>query len=87
VWTVAAGGDHRTEEGTKARSSLGETAEDEWPPHSEILMAGKKYGSARFEVSSAVAMKDDVFWEIQSQLIPHRRHISLSYKVQPVNAM
>jgi hypothetical protein len=29
----------------------------------------------RFEVFSAVAMKNAVFWNIKTQFIPHRRHI------------
>jgi hypothetical protein len=29
-----------------------------------------------FEVFSAVAMKNAVLWDIKTQLVPHRRHIS-----------
>jgi hypothetical protein len=32
----------------------------------------------RFEVLTAVAMKDVVLWDIKTQFIPHRRHITSS---------
>jgi hypothetical protein len=28
-----------------------------------------------FEVFTAVTMKNDVFWDIKTQFVPHRRHI------------
>jgi hypothetical protein len=31
---------------------------------------------ARFEVFTAVIMKDAVFWDIRTQFVPHRRHIT-----------
>jgi hypothetical protein len=39
------------------------------------------YGSTnvkyvRFEVFTAVTMKNAVFWDIKSQFVPHRRHIT-----------
>jgi hypothetical protein len=30
--------------------------------------------SVRFEVLTAVTMKNDVFWDIKTQFVPHRRH-------------
>jgi hypothetical protein len=30
----------------------------------------------RFEVSKAVTMKNVVFWDIKTQVVPHRRHIT-----------
>jgi hypothetical protein len=30
----------------------------------------------RFEVFTAVTMKNAVFWDIETQFIPHRRHIT-----------
>jgi hypothetical protein len=30
----------------------------------------------RFEVLMAVAMKNAVFWDIRTQFVPHRRHIT-----------
>jgi hypothetical protein len=41
----------------------------------------------KIEVFTAVTMKNAVFWDIKPQFVPHRRHISLRYRVQPVNAM
>jgi hypothetical protein len=35
----------------------------------------------------AVTMKNVVFWDINTKFVPHRGHISLHYRVQPVNAM
>jgi hypothetical protein len=31
---------------------------------------------ARFEVCTAVTMKNVVFWDIKTQFVPHRRHIT-----------
>jgi hypothetical protein len=31
--------------------------------------------NVRFEVSTAVTMKNVVFWDIKTQFVPHRRHI------------
>jgi hypothetical protein len=31
---------------------------------------------ARFEVFTAVTMKNGVFWDIKTQFVPHRRHIT-----------
>jgi hypothetical protein len=30
----------------------------------------------RFEVFTAVTMKNAVFWDIKTQFVPHRRHIT-----------
>jgi hypothetical protein len=30
----------------------------------------------RFEVSTAVTMMNAVFWDIKTQFVPHRRHIT-----------
>jgi hypothetical protein len=32
--------------------------------------------AARFEVITAVAMKNAVFWDIKTQFLLHRRHIT-----------
>jgi hypothetical protein len=40
----------------------------------------------RFEVFTAVTMKNTVFSDIKTQFIPHRRHITSRYKAQPVDA-
>jgi hypothetical protein len=32
----------------------------------------------RFEVFTAVTMKNVVFWDIETQFLPHRRHITSS---------
>jgi hypothetical protein len=40
----------------------------------------------RFEVITAVTVKNAVFWDIKTQFIPHRRHI-LRYRAQSVNVM
>jgi hypothetical protein len=45
----------------------------------------KKY--VRFDVVTAVTTMNAVFWDIKTQFIPHRRHISLHYRAQSVNAM
>jgi hypothetical protein len=42
---------------------------------------GKQTGNTReiyvrFEVSKAVTMKNDVFWDIETQFVLHRRHIT-----------
>jgi hypothetical protein len=36
--------------------------------------------SVRFEVFAAVTMKIAIFWDIRSQFLPHRKHISLLQK-------
>jgi hypothetical protein len=41
----------------------------------------------RFEVVTAVTMKNVVFWDIKPQFVLHRRHITSRYTVQPVNAV
>jgi hypothetical protein len=41
----------------------------------------------RFEVFTAVTMKNAVFWDIKTQFVHHRRHITSLYIAQPVNAM
>jgi hypothetical protein len=38
-----------------------------------------------FEVFTAVTMKNAVFWDIRTQVVPHT--LSLGYRAQPVNAM
>jgi hypothetical protein len=47
----------------------------------------KDTDSVRFEVFTAVNMKNVVFWDIKPLFVLHRRHIRLHYRVQPVNAM
>jgi hypothetical protein len=46
-----------------------------------------KLSDVRFEVSTAVTMKNVVFWDIKTQFVPHRRTLGLHYRPQPVNAM
>jgi hypothetical protein len=41
----------------------------------------------KIEVFTAVTMKNVVFWDIKTQFVPHRRHITSPLKAQPVNAM
>jgi hypothetical protein len=41
----------------------------------------------RFEVFTAVTIKNGVFWDMRIQFVPHRRHITFRYMAQPVNAM
>jgi hypothetical protein len=36
----------------------------------------KNKGECKIEVSTAVAMKNAVFWDIKTQVVPYRRHIS-----------
>jgi hypothetical protein len=48
--------------------------------------AGKWYCKG-FDIFTAVNMKNVVFWDIKTQFVPHRRHISLRYRAQPANAM
>jgi hypothetical protein len=38
-----------------------------------------------FEVFTAITMKNNVFWDIKTDFVPHRKH-SLSYRAQLVNA-
>jgi hypothetical protein len=43
--------------------------------HSSSSSAEVKKGG-RFEVFTAVTMKNAVFWDIKTQIVPHRRHIT-----------
>jgi hypothetical protein len=36
----------------------------------------EKWENVRFEVFMAVSMKNAVFWDIGTQFIPHRKHIT-----------
>jgi hypothetical protein len=36
----------------------------------------KQIFSVRFEVLTAVAMKNAVFWDIKTQFVPHRKQIT-----------
>jgi hypothetical protein len=40
----------------------------------------------RFEVFTAVTVKNAVLWYIKTQFVPHRKHITSRYRGQP-NAM
>jgi hypothetical protein len=47
----------------------------------EIIIAAdfptpRKHVLVRFEVFTAVTMKNAVFWDIKTQFLPHRRHIT-----------
>jgi hypothetical protein len=35
---------------------------------------GQEFLYARFEVFTAVTMKNAVFWDIKTQFVPHRKH-------------
>jgi hypothetical protein len=37
---------------------------------------GSRSLCVRFEVLTAVTMKNAVFWDVKTQFIPHRRHIT-----------
>jgi hypothetical protein len=39
-------------------------------------MGEKRNVYIRFEVFTAVTMNNAVFWEIKTQFVPHRRHIT-----------
>jgi hypothetical protein len=41
----------------------------------------------RFEVFTAVTIKNAVFWGIKSQFLSHRKHITPRHRAQPVYAM
>jgi hypothetical protein len=41
----------------------------------------------RFEVFTALAMKNAVFWDMKTQFVPHRNTLRLRYRVQQVNAL
>jgi hypothetical protein len=50
------------------------------PPRQLIHLTGKSYGEVknylRFVGFTAVTMKNVVFWDIKTQFIPHRTHIT-----------
>jgi hypothetical protein len=39
-------------------------------------MEGNGRGTVRFEVSTAVTMKNGVFWDIETHFVLHRRHMT-----------
>jgi hypothetical protein len=41
-----------------------------------ILLYKPNAGYHRFEVFTAVTMQNSVFWNIKTQFVPHRRHIT-----------
>jgi hypothetical protein len=41
----------------------------------------------RFEVFKALTMKNSVFWDIKTQFVPQRKHITFLLQNQPVNVM
>jgi hypothetical protein len=41
-----------------------------------FLYCGPDFNYVRFEVFTSVTMKNAVFWDIKSQFIPHRKHIT-----------
>jgi hypothetical protein len=41
-----------------------------------FLRVAASVGSVRFEVFTEVTMKNVVFWDIKTQFVPHRRHIT-----------
>jgi hypothetical protein len=44
-------------------------------------------GHARFEVFTAVTMKNAVYWDINTQFVPSGDTLGLRYRAQPDNAM
>jgi hypothetical protein len=55
-------------------------------PHRYGTTKPKLHAPVRFEVFTAVTMKNVAFWDIKTQFVLHRRHI-LRYRALPVNAM
>jgi hypothetical protein len=49
--------------------------------------AGNHLLGVGFEVFKAVTVNNAVFWDINTQFIPHRNTFRLRYRAQPVNAM
>jgi hypothetical protein len=43
--------------------------------------------SVKFEVFIAVTMKNAVFWNMKTPVLPHRRHVTSPYRAQPVKAI
>jgi hypothetical protein len=41
----------------------------------------------RFEVSTAVTMKNAVLWNIRNRFVLHRRHVTSLLQVRPVNSL
>jgi hypothetical protein len=41
-----------------------------------LLISGTELFVARFEVITAVTMKNVVFWDMKTQFLPHRRYIT-----------
>jgi hypothetical protein len=41
-----------------------------------LLLVSKTFFLVRFEVLTAVTIKNAVFWDIKTQFVPHRRHIT-----------
>jgi hypothetical protein len=41
----------------------------------------------RFEVFAAQTMKYDVFWDIKTQFVLHRKQLFLRYRALPVNSL
>jgi hypothetical protein len=40
-----------------------------------IAVSEARVGNVRFEVFTAVTMKNVVFWDIKTQFVLHRRHV------------
>jgi hypothetical protein len=47
----------------------------------------KKLYCVTSNVFTTVTMKNAVFWDIKTQFLPHRRHITSPLQAHPVNAM
>jgi hypothetical protein len=63
-----------------------------WRVSASIVMdirprLGTMYSSVKFEVSTAVTMKNGVFWDIKPSSYFTGDTLRLCYRVQPVNAM
>jgi hypothetical protein len=46
------------------------------PPFSRSPIRGIENEVVRFEVFTAVTLKNAIFWDIKPQFVPHRRHIT-----------
>jgi hypothetical protein len=55
----------------------GEVGENE-----SLLRLAMAWIFGRFEVFTSVTMKNAVFWDIKTQFLPHRRHISAPLQSQ-----
>jgi hypothetical protein len=57
---------------------LGQTSYMQFLAETREVKPGQKetQNYVRFEVFTAVTMKDVVFWDIRTQFVPHRKHFT-----------